>query len=147
LLNSYDVVQFVTGTPPWMCAARHVRRPKFLWVATMTRPDRASRLQKEGLMRRCWMSAMTRIAESYERRGLRIAGPVFALSDYTLRSVRTILGPGSGVLATCGVDTDVFIPRPSSPKRYILCVGRLDDPRKNTALLVEAYARLRRKYP
>ena len=46
MLNDYDLVQFVVGTPPLMCAAARVKRPKFLWTATMVGPDRASRNQQ-----------------------------------------------------------------------------------------------------
>src|SRR2546427_2495101 len=130
-----------------MWATAQVTRPKFLWTATMTRADRNSRLQQARPLRRLWLSAMTRLAEEYERRGLRIASEVFALSDYTLAAVRKILGPNSGRLASCGVDTEIFRPAPERARECILCVGRLDDPRKNMVLLVEAYARLRRKFP
>jgi D-inositol-3-phosphate glycosyltransferase len=144
MLNGYDLVQFVVGTPPWMWAAARVQRPKFLWTATMTRSDRASRIQKARPLRRWWLRAMTPLAEQYEHGGLRIASEVFALSNYTLAGVRAVLGNGSGILATCGVDTNSFHPDPTRPKKFILCVGRLNDPRKNIALLLEAYARLRR---
>lgn len=160
MLDGYDLVQFVTGTPPWMWAAAEVKRPKFLWTATMTRADRNSRLQQAPPLRRLWLSAMTRMAERYERDALRIASDVFALSDYTLEAVRRLLGRDCGILATCGVDTDAFRPRDqgttglqdhrtTGPRDngYILCVGRLDDPRKNMTLLVQAYAQLRRKFP
>src|SRR5439155_18660509 len=109
--------------------------------------DRASRIQKARTLRRWWLWAMTPLAEQYERGALRIASEVFALSNYTLASVRAVLGNGSGILAACGVDTNSFDPAPTQPKKFILCVGRLDDPRKNIALLVEAYARLRRNVP
>ena len=147
MLNGYDLVQFVVGAPPWMWAAARVQRPKFLWTATTTRPDRASRIQKARPLRRWWLWAMTPLAEQYERGALRIASEVFALSNYTLASVRAVLGNGSGILAACGVDTNSFHPAPTQPKKFILCVGRLDDPRKNIALLVEAYAKLRRNVP
>lgn len=146
LLNAYDIVQFVVGTPPWMCAAAQVKKPKFLWTATMVRPDRASRLRQARGFRRLWSSAMTRVAENYEQRGLRIASGVFALSHYTLANVRHLLGPGAGIFAPCGVDTDAFQAAPANGNECIICVGRLDDPRKNTTLLVEAYARLRREF-
>ena len=152
LLNTYDVVQVVAGTPPWMWAVAEVKRPKFLWTATMTRADRNSRLQQARPFRRLWLGAMTQLAERFERSGLRIATGVFALSHYTLAAVRKILGPSAGQLAACGVDTEAFRPQAHRTTRpqdqgFILCVGRLDDPRKNTALLVEAYARLRRRFP
>jgi glycosyltransferase involved in cell wall biosynthesis len=43
-----------------------------------------------------------------------------------------------------GVDTEVFHPAPYREPQAgpVLCVGRLDDPRKNIGLLLEAYARL-----
>lgn len=148
MLNDYDLVQFVVGTPPLMCVAARVKKPKFLWTATMVRPDRASRNEQARKLRRLWAAVMTPLAERYERSGLQIASEVFALSNYTLDAVRKVLGPDAGILAPCGVDTEVFQPAPGAGKgQYILCVGRLDDPRKNTALLVEAYARLRRKFP
>jgi hypothetical protein len=42
ILNAYDLVQVVAGAPVWMCAAAKVKKPKFLWTATMVRPDRAT---------------------------------------------------------------------------------------------------------
>src|SRR5206468_13046567 len=102
---------------------------------------------KGRLLRRWWLRVMTPLAEEYERRGLQIASEVFALSNYTLGGVREVLGNSSGILATCVVDTNTFHPAPTQPKKFILFVGRLDDPRKNIALLVEAYARLRRNVP
>jgi len=45
-----------------------------------------------------------------------------------------------------GIDSSTFCPAPVRDlerNRYILCVGRLDDPRKNVGLLLEAYAQLR----
>jgi glycosyltransferase involved in cell wall biosynthesis len=147
MLDGYDLVQFVTGTPPWMCAAANVKRPKFLWTATTTRADRSSRLQKANPLRRLWLSLMTQVAEKYEQRGLRIASGLFALSDYTLASIHRIPGSKSGIVAACGVDTDFFHPAPAATKKYIVCVGRLDDPRKNISLLLDAYARVRRKMP
>jgi D-inositol-3-phosphate glycosyltransferase len=146
MLNTYDLIQFVVGTPPWICTAAQVKRPKFLWTATMVRPDRANRFQQTRSLRRLWLSAMTRVAEKYERRGLRMAANVFALSDYTLSGIRRVLGPDAGQIAPSGVDTEMFRPAPAPGNRYILCVGRLDDPRKNIALLVKAYARLRRDF-
>ena len=147
LLQEYDLIQVVSGTPPWMCAVAEVRKPRFLWTATMTRPDRNSRLERMTGVRGLWATGMTLIAERYERRGLKSASAVFALSDYTLESVRKLLGPNAGILAPCGVDTDLFQPDLGLPKKYFLCVGRLDDARKNIAMLIEAYARLRKENP
>ena len=43
-----------------------------------------------------------------------------------------------------GVDARTFCPaeRNLEDDSYVLCVGRLDDPRKNVELLLDAYARI-----
>jgi D-inositol-3-phosphate glycosyltransferase len=142
LLLGYDLVQVVAGTPPWFCATEGLDRPRFLWTATTTRADRQNRLNAGSPARRLWLRAMTRMAERYERRALLTASEVFALSDYTLASARRLARKQIGVLAACGVDTELFCPGPTKEGKYLLCVGRLDDPRKNISLLMEAYARL-----
>jgi D-inositol-3-phosphate glycosyltransferase len=142
LLRGYDLIQVVAGTPPWFCATEGVDRPKFLWTATTTRADRQNRLDAGQPARRLWLRAMTRIAESYERRALLTASEVFALSDYTLANARRLARKDIGVLAPCGVDTELFSPAGKNEGKYLLCVGRLDDPRKNIGLLIEAYGRL-----
>ncbi len=147
LLSGYDLVQVVAGTPPWMCAAANVARPKFLWTATTTRADRASRLEHAPFLRRLWLSLMTKMSEAYEKQAFEVADEVFALSDYTLNSIRRLSGRSIGLLGLCGVDTAFFSPRTNVPKRHILCVGRLDDPRKNITCLIDAYARLRQDMP
>jgi hypothetical protein len=139
MLNGYDLVQFVVGTPPWMWAAARVHRPKFLWTATMTRSDRASRIQKAPPLRRWWLRAMTPLTERYERCALRIASEVFAISNYTLAGVRAVLGNGSGMLATCGDNiaeiADALIR--ILTKRHPLRI--LQDPERLRAEVITAY--------
>ena len=57
-----------------------------------------------------------------------------------LGSLSVLLQVGAGI----GLDTETFRPAPVAANNFILCVGRLDDPRKNMTLLVQAYAQLRR---
>lgn len=147
LLRSFELVQFVVGAPPWVCAAADSPRPRFLWVATTTRADRATRMREASLPRRLWMEMMTRIVERMERRGIGLADEIFALSPYTVDSLRRLKGSKPVTLAMCGVDTDHFQPGPAAGAPGWICVGRLEDPRKNIRLLVEAYARLTARTP
>lgn len=147
LLERYDIIQFVTGIPPWLCAAAPVRKPRCLWMATVTRADRATRIGAVSAARRWPLVLMTFLAERMERRALGLADEIFALSDYTLRNVRRLTGNNRGRLAYCGVDTNLFYPPEKPGAGGILCVGRLDDPRKNIPLLLRAYGRVTREAP
>lgn len=145
ILRHYDLLQFVAGSPPWVCVAGPVNRPIFLWTATTTRSDRASQMHNDSLARRAWSSLMVPITERYERRALKVAHAVFALSEYTRNTVEAIMGPGRVTVAPCGVDTNLFHPAVHAKADYIVCVARFADPRKNVRLLLEAYAMLQRK--
>ena len=90
---------------------------------------------------------MVPLSEQYERRGLRTAQTVFALSEYTRAAVESIVGPEKVVLAPCGVDTNLFTPAEKPQNDYIICVARFSDPRKNVRLLLDAYARLQQQIP
>ena len=147
LLQNYDLLQFVVGSPPWVCIAEGINRPKFLWTATTTRADRESQMRNGSRARRTWASLMVPLTEQYEKRGLQAAQMVFALSEYTRDAVIGITGSERVVLAPCGVDTNLFHPAEAPGRDYIICVARLSDPRKNVRLLLDAYAKLRRREP
>lgn len=145
LLQSYDLLQFVVGSPPWLCIAEGIDRPKLLWTATTTRADRESRMRGGSMVRRAWSSLMVPLTEQSEKRALRTADTVFALSEYTRASVEKLIGQGRVLLAPCGVDTNLFTPAAEPQNNYIICVARLSDPRKNVHLLLDAYAELLRE--
>jgi glycosyltransferase involved in cell wall biosynthesis len=142
VLRQYDLLQFVCGSPPWVCTAAAADRPIFLWTATTTRADRASQMRRGSILRRSWSSLMVPITERYERRAVKASHAVFALSEYTRAAVQSFAGPGEVVLAPCGVDTDLFRPAEKPDGSYIVCVARFSDPRKNVRLLLDAYAML-----
>lgn len=145
LLNGFDLLQFVVGSPPWGCVASPVKRPKVLWTATTTGPDRASRALRDSQVRRLWSSLMMPQTRRLERRALREAQAALALSPYTFDSVRALMRSRPLLLAACGVDTALFRPIEHPARDYILCVARLSDARKNLALLLRAYASLQGK--
>jgi glycosyltransferase involved in cell wall biosynthesis len=140
LLKQFDVLQFVVGSPPWVCVADDANRPIVLWTATTTRADRASRQRSGSLGRRIVSSVILPLTERYERRGLRAADKVLALSEYTREVLARVGGPAKVVIAPCGVDTNLFHPSQRGRQDYILCVARFSDARKNVRLLFDAYA-------
>jgi glycosyltransferase involved in cell wall biosynthesis len=146
-LKEYDLLQFVVGSPPWVCVAEEVNRPVILWTATTTRADRTSQIQHGSLLKRWWSSMMIPVTERYEKRALQAADRILVLSEYTRESVTAIIGGEKVVLAPCGVDTSLFHPEANPKGDYILCVARLSDPRKNVRLLLDAYEKLRHRTP
>jgi len=88
---------------------------------------------------------MVPITEQYERRALKFVDTVFALSAYTRRAVESIEQSQKAVFAPCGVDLDLFKPATQPEGKYIVCVARFFDPRKNVRLLLDAYAILQKK--
>ncbi|HUQ20560.1 MAG TPA: glycosyltransferase family 4 protein [Gemmatimonadaceae bacterium] len=152
VLRSFDILQFVGGSAPWVDAARAVDRPKMLWVATTIAGDRASRAKIGSSLRRVWFRGMHFAAEWHERRALQIADRVLALSPYTAESLRGLVKPSRLSVAYCGIDTEVFSPAQDKQystggkSGYILCVGRLGDARKNVAMLLRAYSSLSRQH-
>jgi glycosyltransferase involved in cell wall biosynthesis len=141
LLAGCDAVQFVVGAPQWAAAALDGPAPVLVWTASTTRQDRLAR-GRGGASRRAWERVMLKSALRRERRVLRDADTVFALSDYTRDSILAIERPRSLRVAPCGVDTDALQPAAHPSRDYLLSVARFSDPRKNTPLLLRAYARV-----
>jgi glycosyltransferase involved in cell wall biosynthesis len=98
LLNRFDLIQIVAGTPAWGWLAKNVTRPVALQVATRSRVERKSAWAEAGWLRQLWSRLMGRITRRLENRAFQHVDAVF--------------------------------------------VGRFSDPRKNAALLFEAYGRL-----
>ena len=143
LLNRYDLVQLVAGTPAWAMTLRDVRRPTCAFVATTIYKERASLIQRARGWRKLWLLAMTHANRLIEKHALAHVDSVFAESDYTLRSLRGLVDPRLIMEGPPGVDTDFFRPDIHKPQGYILSVARFSDPRKNVRLLFRAYARLK----
>jgi len=143
LLNQYDLVQIVGGSPAWGQVAQDVRPPICLFAATTAASERDSEMRTSNPLLRVWRSWMTRFATQAEDRALAIADSVFAESTYTQRLLDGKTRPGVLFLGPPGIDVGFFSPRSSlSIPGPVICVGRLQDPRKNIRLLLEAYAKL-----
>ena len=147
VLADCEVVQMVCGSPAWANAVVGLNKPVALQVATRAKVERR---QRDANLRRpvdWWRRWMTEITGRLDDRALRRVDAIQVENPWMLEYARR-LNVGRTVdirYAPPGINTDVYQPLPhrdvtSAP--YILCVGRLQDPRKNIGLLVSAYALL-----
>ena len=148
LLESFDLVQVVSGTPAMAMAAAKVQKPACLFVATTVRRERVSLLADTSGPRGLWVKLMTAINARSEPHAVGIVDHVFALSEYTRSQLSTMVPRSKLSLGGPGIDTNLFHP-PETPsdEGCILSVGRFGDPRKNVRLLFKAYRRLRESLP
>jgi glycosyltransferase involved in cell wall biosynthesis len=92
-----------------------------------------------------WRKAMTEIVDRMEDRALRLVDAIQVENPWMYEYARK-LNEGREVdlrYAPPGIDAHTFCPateRNFEQEPYVLCVGQLDDPRKNIGLLLEAYA-------
>jgi len=147
LLTDCDAIQIICGSPAWANAVVGLNKPVALQVATRAKIERR---QRDANLRRpvdWWRRLMTEITDRLDDRALRRVDAVQVENPWMLEYARK-LNAGRAVdirYAPPGINTDVYQPLPhrdvtSAP--YILCVGRLQDARKNIGLLVSAYALL-----
>ena len=139
MLEEFDLVQLIGGTPAFAHVARNVSRPVALWCATMVAAERRALLRQGGLATN-WRRLMTWFVNRMDYTGLGHVEVVFVINKWMRDLVAGALGDHRVHLSPPGVDTDVFRPQGAPVRDVVLAVGRLDDPRKNIRLLVEAFA-------
>ena len=127
------------------------------WVATTIADERRTqhRLGKQGAQSSQALAVANRVIYGMllrrEGRLLRQAARVCAISRYVRdRIVEAHNLPADDVeVIPLPVNTEGFVPAPAgrsnSRDRFLLCVGRLEDPRKNLGLLLDAFGRVRRR--
>jgi glycosyltransferase involved in cell wall biosynthesis len=146
LLNQYDLIQVVGGSPAWAAAALAAQPPVCAFAATTAAQERHSILKQTRGARRLWLTAMTYLTTKVERHTLPRLACVFPESEYTRTLFAPYVAPQRLRVAPPGVDADFFHPAPTyHADGPILCVGRLNDPRKNLPLLLHAYHQLRQR--
>ena len=147
LLADCDVVQVVCGSPAWANTVVGLNKPVALQVATLAKVERRKRDANPRGLGGWWRKAMTEITDRLDDRALRRVDAIQVENPWMLEYARN-LNVGRAVdirYAPPGINTDVYQPLPHrdvTREPYILCVGRLDDPRKNIGLLLSAYALL-----
>ena len=147
-------VQVVSGTAAWAHCVIGLGKPVSLQVATRAVAERAMRVGRERGLMRFWRSAMTRVTDGLERTALYKVDAIQVENNWMLDYIREVTSRSQRDInirfAPPGVDTQQFsfAPHPRGVDTpFILCVGRLGDPRKNPLLLLEAFALAAHKLP
>ena len=147
LVADCDVIQVVCGSPAWANAVCGLGKPVSLQVATRARVERRERDGNSHGPIGWWRRGMTAITNRMDDRALRRVDAIQVENPWMLDYARS-LNQGRAVdirYAPPGVDATAFQPataRDLVHDPYILCVGRLNDPRKNIGLLLDAYLHL-----
>jgi glycosyltransferase involved in cell wall biosynthesis len=147
-LADCDLIQVVCGSPAWANAVVGLGKPVAVQVATRAKIERRRRDARPHGLAGWWRKGMTEITDRLDDRALRSVDAIQVENLWMLDYAQEINRGRSDVdirYAPPGVDAKLFLPlksRSTATKPYILCVGRLDDPRKNISLLLEAFSRL-----
>ena len=136
-------------------AAALSRRPYGCWVATAVDDEWGARRHGVDRARRAARAVNAPLDRKLERETLRRARFVCAISPAAARVVANAMRvPEERVrVVRIPVDTQLFSPLPDDDWRRgleqprLVFVGRASDPRKNVALLLDAFARLRARLP
>ncbi|NCC11129.1 MAG: glycosyltransferase [Bacteroidia bacterium] len=147
LLVNCDLIQVVCGSPAWANSVAGLGKPVALQVATRAKIERRQRDANPKHPSDWWRRMMTEITDRLDDRALRHVDAIQVENPWMLDYARN-LNAGRVVdirYAPPGINAELFRPllhRNVSKSSYILCVGRLDDPRKNVGLLLSSYALL-----
>lgn len=148
-LHDCELIQVVCGSPAWANAVCGMGKPVAVQCATRAKVERRRRDGSPLGLAGQWRKLMTRVTDRYDDRALRSVDAIQVENPWMLEYAERV-NAGRKVdvrYAPPGVDARAFHPSPTRDlafDSYILCVGRLDDPRKNVELLLEAYARMPR---
>jgi phosphatidylinositol alpha-1,6-mannosyltransferase len=137
----------VSTLAPYGWAAVRSERPYACWLGTGLREEWAGRRPGLERSRRLALRANGPVLRSLERRVLRGAARVYAISPASRDSLEAAGAADVGILPL-PVDAEAFVPQEPWPTGPLLVfVGRADDPRKNAQLLFDALPILRRRVP
>jgi glycosyltransferase involved in cell wall biosynthesis len=151
VLNGYDAVIGVFGTPAQCLMLRSVRVPAIAKVATLIALERRQLISSLKGVRRLVAKANLHITAKLDEKGLQTPDRLMVINEWMFNYCRERVG-SKVELAPPGVDTDFYIPLRSSADSlsneasksadsapYFLFVGRLGDPRKDIQSLLRAY--------
>ena len=147
LIKDCDLIQVVCGSPAWALAVLGLGKPVSLQVASLAKAERRLRNADAHGIVDWWRKIMTLFTDRLDDYALRNVDAIQVENSWMLEHARYVnTGRHLDICyAPPGVDTEIFKPkrfRDLSGSQYILCVGRLADPRKNINLLLSAYALL-----
>lgn len=152
-LRAAESIWLVATTASYGAAALRAGRPFGAWIGSGFRAETEARLPFLPASRRVALRVNRPALERVERSVVRSAEPLRAVSRATARDLGASSGRSAIQVLPIPVDTTLFTPsgdeewlgRLRSP--HLLFVGRARDPRKNLAMLLEAFSRVRKTIP
>lgn len=146
-LADCDLIQVVCGSPAWALSVCGLGKPVALLCATRVAVERRRRDAVARGPKAAWRRWMTYVVDRLERKALQRVDAIGVMNRWMFEYAQSVnRGPNALIrYVPPGVDTEWFQPlaqRDLVSDPFILCVGRLDDPRKNVGLLTEAFAKL-----
>jgi len=147
LLADCDLIQVVCGSPAWAWSVCGLGKQVAVLCATRAIVERRRRDATARGPKEAWRRWMTHFTDRLDRKALQTVDAIQVMNPWMFDYAREINAGRDAMIryAPPGVDAGRFRPAASRdlrPDPYILCVGRLDDPRKHIELLLEAYANL-----
>ena len=150
-LADCDVIQVVCGSPAWANSVLGLGKPVSLQVATRAIVERVMRDGASRGPMAWWRRKMTAVTDLLDDRALLHADAIQVENPWML-AYASDLNRARQVdirYAPPGIDAARFAPADGRDAKarppYLLCVGRLDDPRKNVSLLLAAFALVRER--
>jgi glycosyltransferase involved in cell wall biosynthesis len=149
LVADCDLVQVVAGFPAWANSVIGLGKPVSLHCATLARLERRMRDASGTGVLGGWRRMMTRLTDRMDMKALTAVDAFQAMNPWLEAYAREV-NRGRGIdirYAPPGIDSDFFVPAAQRDcGAYLLCVGRLDDLRKNVGLLAPVLAKVRSKH-
>lgn len=120
-----------------------------LWVASPYMDDREARVKDFPLWMRILDSISMPLCLVFEKFIFKRAYRIFALSTYVAKYVEKRIGPSTGKMEVVPypIDVEHFSSDGQREGNVILCVGRINDPRKNIPLLLRAFSFVIKEIP
>lgn len=140
VISSYDYHIAVSGHILPALPILSQNKPCLAWIATPYYADKADRSEAYSLGRRILDVVLdTPVCRLLEKKGLRGAN-ILAISSYTANALQTIDPQLTVTRMPVPIDTHVLSPNANGKvyKGRIGFLGRLDDPRKNVRMLIDA---------
>ena len=145
LLADCDLLQVVCGAPAWALSVCGLGKPVAVQCATRAKIERRRRDANPVGLAGWWRKAMTEVTDRMDDWALRSVDAIQVENHWMYEYARELNKSREVDLryAPPGIDAHTFCPaseRNLERDPNVLCVGRLDDPRKNIGLLLDAYA-------
>ena len=150
LISDCDIIQVVCGSPAWANTVVGLGKPVSLQVATRAKIERRVRDGHPSSLADYWRKGMTLITDYFDNRSLKKVDAIQVENPWMFEYAKRINNYRGVDLryAPPGINTNFFHSvegRNAEGCGYILCVGRLSDPRKNVNLLLDAYKKINKQ--